>query len=110
MPSCFGNITNPLLEIHRILDQASESSIEVNDLHNILHQPLDISFTEKGTTPKIKENRNKSAIAVNKLSFSYHGSDNVPILSKINLTIKKGESIGIAGASAVERRPLFISS
>jgi ATP-binding cassette subfamily B protein len=52
----FTNITNPLLEIHRILDEASESSIEVNDLYNLLHQPLDISFTEQGAPSKKKEN------------------------------------------------------
>jgi len=48
----FTNITNPLLEIHRILDEASENSIQVNDLFNILHQPLDISFTEQDTASK----------------------------------------------------------
>jgi len=95
----FGNITDPLLEIHRILDQASESSIEVNDLHDILHQPLDISFTEQDTTSKVQENNNETALSVKKLSFSYHGSDEVTILNKINLTIRRGESIGIAGAS-----------
>jgi ATP-binding cassette subfamily B protein len=95
----FGNITDPLLEIHRILDQASESSIEVNDLHNILHQPLDISFTEQDMTSKVQANNNEAALSVKKLSFSYHGSEDVTILNKINLTIKRGESIGIAGAS-----------
>ena len=95
----FGNITDPLLEIHRKLDQASESSIEVNDLYNILHQPLDISFTEQEPASKIKENGNESAVSVRKLSFAYHGTDDVTILNKINLMIKKGESIGIAGAS-----------
>jgi ABC-type multidrug transport system fused ATPase/permease subunit len=49
----FTNITNPLLEIHRILDESSENSIQVNDLYNILHQPLDVSFTEQDATLKI---------------------------------------------------------
>lgn len=95
----FTNITNPLREIHRILDQASENSIQVNDLYNILHQPLDISFTEQDSTAKIKENRNESAISVNNLSFAYHGSDDITTLDNISLMIRRGESIGIAGAS-----------
>ena len=95
----FTNITGPLLEIHRILDEASENSIQVNDLYNILHQPLDLSFTEQDTTSKIKENRNEPAVSVHNLSFAYQGSDDVITLDGINLTIKNGESIGIAGAS-----------
>ena len=95
----FTNITNPLLEIHRILDEASENSIQVNDLYNILHQPLDISFTEQDAALKIEENDNKPAVSVHNLSFAYHGSEDVTTLDDINLMIKKGESIGIAGAS-----------
>jgi ATP-binding cassette subfamily B protein len=95
----FTNITGPLLEIHRILDQASENSIQVNDLFNILHQPLDISFTEQDANSKIEENKNEPAVSVHNLSFAYHGSEDVTILNGINLTIKEGESIGIAGAS-----------
>ena len=95
----FTNITNPLREIHRILDQASENSIQVNDLYNILHQPLDISFTEQDTPLERKESDNGSALSVNNLSFAYLGNENITTLDDINLTIKKGESIGIAGAS-----------
>jgi ATP-binding cassette subfamily B protein len=95
----FTNITGPLLEIHRILDQASENSIQVNDLYNILHQPLDSSFTEQDAAAKIKETGHELAIAAKGLSFAYPGSETVITLDNINLTIKKGESIGIAGAS-----------
>jgi len=95
----FANITNPLREIHRILDQGSENSIQVNDLYNILHQPLDLSFTEQAGSSTNKENSNESALSVNNLSFAYRGSEDITTLDNINLTIKKGESIGIAGAS-----------
>jgi ATP-binding cassette, subfamily B, bacterial len=95
----FTNITNPLLEIHRILDEASENSIQVNDLYNILHQPMDVSFIGQEVTSKIKGNSNEPAVSVHNLCFAYPGSDDVTILDDINLTIKKGESIGIAGAS-----------
>lgn len=94
----FTNITNPLREIHRILDQASQNSIEVNDLYNILHQPLDISFTEQDSASKINEDSDEPAVSVNNLSFAYPGGKNVT-LDDMNLKVKKGESIGVAGAS-----------
>ena len=40
------SITSPLREIHRIMDQAHEGSILVNDLHELLEQPLDESFND----------------------------------------------------------------
>src|SRR5258708_33342146 len=40
----FLSITSPLREVHRILDQAHENSIRVNDLYDLLHEPLDESY------------------------------------------------------------------
>jgi ATP-binding cassette subfamily B protein len=95
----FTNITGPLLEIHRILDEASENSIQVNDLYNILHQPLDVSFTEFEVVSKVSENKVEPAVSVSGLSFAYPGNEDVTVLDSISLTINAGESIGIAGAS-----------
>lgn len=95
----FLSITNPLREIHKILDQAHESSIQVNDLYNLLHQPLDVSFTNKEAKSNIKEDIKEPIVLVKNLSFSYNGNDKVGILDNVNVKIKKGESIGIAGAS-----------
>lgn len=95
----FTNITGPLLEIHRILDEASENSIQVNELYNILHQPLDVSFTEFEVVSKVSENKVEPAVSVSGLSFAYPGNEDVTVLDSISLTINAGESIGIAGAS-----------
>lgn len=95
----FLSITNPLREIHKILDQAHESSIQVNDLYDLLHQPLDISFTEKGSTSDTKSLKAEPAISVKHLSFSYNGADKIDILDNVSVNIHEGESIGIAGAS-----------
>mgnify|MGYP001613263954 CR=1 FL=1 len=40
----FMSVIVPLREIHRILDEAHESSIKVQDLHELMTQPLDESF------------------------------------------------------------------
>jgi ATP-binding cassette subfamily B protein len=95
----FTNITTPLREIHSELDEASEYSIQVNDLYNILHQPLDASFGGQQPTAKIETNAGVPAVSVNHLSFAYPGTDPVTTLDGISLTIKEGESVGVAGAS-----------
>lgn len=95
----FLSITNPLREIHKILDQAHESSIQVNDLYNLLHQPLDVSFNEKGAGKDNQQTKKESVIVVKNLSFSYKDKDKAGVLDNINISIKKGESIGIVGAS-----------
>jgi len=92
----FLSITGPLREIHRVLDEAHESSIKVNDLHNLLNQPLDISFK---TTNKKESSIDKDLILnVKNLSFFYPEKKS-EVLKNLNLKIHKGENIGIAGAS-----------
>lgn len=98
----FLSITGPLREIHRILDEAHESSIRVNDLYDLLNQPRDISFQANGKKETTSNNAN--AIEVSKLSFKYGDS---PVLQDINFVIKNGEKIGIAGASGCGKSTLI---
>ena len=98
----FLSITGPLREIHRILDEAHESSIRVNDLYELLEQPRDISFQAQ-TQEKIFSNSG-SAVEVHDVSFAY---GNVPVLHDINFNIKKGEKIGIVGASGCGKSTLI---
>lgn len=97
----FLSITGPLREIHRILDEAHESSIRVNDLYDLLNQPQDISF--QAHTEKVTTSNNANAIEISKLSFKYGNS---PVLQNINFVIKNGEKIGIAGASGCGKSTL----
>lgn len=92
----FQSIVGPLREIHRILDQAHESSIAVNDLYELLSQPLDQSFKILGVTPT--KSLAEMALEITNLSFTFSKRQTAPLHS-INLKIKKGDRIGIAGAS-----------
>lgn len=95
----FLSITGPLREIHRILDQAHESSILVNDLYGLLNEPLDKSFTPI-TEDKVKDSslQLNTAILIKNLSFSFPDRSFAD-LNNINLKINYGEKLGIAGAS-----------
>jgi ABC-type transport system involved in cytochrome bd biosynthesis fused ATPase/permease subunit len=79
----------PFREIHRILDEASESIIKVNDLINIHNEKTCESFN-------IKDNYNsekniKNILKIKDLNFSIN--DNKKILKNINIEINKNEKI-----------------
>lgn len=100
----FISITSPLREIHRILDQAHEGSILVNDLYDLLNQPQDISFRLQQNKRILKQ---EDIVSIKNLSFSYKNKPNQKILSTINLSIRKGEKLGIAGASGCGKTTLI---
>ena len=91
----FTSIINPLRTIHRILDEAHESSIKVSDLNELLSQSLDKSFK---VSAKYNGSNSQLALSIKNLSYSYPEKSKTT-LKNINLKINKGEKIGIAGAS-----------
>lgn len=99
----FVSITAPLREIHRILDQAHESSIQVNDLYNLLQQPLDKSYISHDHKKKLEDD---NAIEVKNLSFAFGAKEK--LLKNIDLKIKTGESIGIVGSSGCGKTTLIL--
>lgn len=102
----FLSITGPLREIHRILDEAHESSIRVNDLYHLLGEPIDESFKAAAENDKHSYSVKNNAIQISKLTFSYPGKD-IKILDNISLNVKSGEKIGIAGASGCGKTTLI---
>lgn len=98
----FLSITGPLREIHRILDEAHENSIRVNDLYELLDEPIDESF--KTISKKIIPYSN--IIEIKNLSFRYPNKNN-KVIDNISFTIKSGEKIGIAGASGCGKSTLI---
>lgn len=100
----FMSIVTPLGTIHRILDEAHESSIKVKDLNDLLVQPLDKSFIN----PSENKTRTNSqfAIELKNLSFAYPQKNEIT-LQNINLTIARGEKIGIAGPSGCGKSTLI---
>lgn len=103
----FLSITGPLREIHRILDEAHESLIRVNDLYQLLDQPRDVSFHGSKSDVDQSNFGSQGIIRFKDLSFSYPDKADQPILKDISLSIKTGEKLGIAGASGCGKSTLI---
>jgi ATP-binding cassette, subfamily B, bacterial len=96
----FLNVMAPLSEIHRILDEGHEASLRVGDLLEMLHHPVDNSF-------KVPERREPKlipgapVIVAENLTARYRTLDDKLQrgLEGLNLSIRYGETIGVAGRS-----------
>lgn len=102
----FLSITGPLREIHRILDQAHESSILVNDLYGLLNEPIDESFHNQSQESKKLTEAGDIILSVKNLSFSY-SNRSINALNNISLKVDFGEKIGITGASGCGKSTLI---
>ncbi len=90
---CFRELTTPLRELHRILDEVSESTVLADEYFKIIDIDKDFSYNvKKGSVVK-----NNSLIHVSNLDFYYNKGSRV--IDKLNLDISSGEFIGIAGGS-----------
>lgn len=96
----FLNIMRPLKDVHRILDETYDSSIQVSILLHMLEQPLDKSYGVvtmraprlDGTLPLLD---------CQNLVVEYATPEGQPrrILDGLTLQIHQGQTIGIAGRS-----------
>jgi ATP-binding cassette subfamily B protein len=96
----FLNVMTPLTEIHRVLDEGHEASLRVGDLLEMLAQPLDRSFeAHHKSEPYLA--CGEPVVDVADLVVEYvapHGKL-VRALDGLSLTIRHGETIGVAGRS-----------
>jgi ATP-binding cassette, subfamily B, bacterial len=99
-PILFLNIMTPLAEVHRVLDEGHEASLRVGDLLNMLSEPVDPSFlTVTQREPRLEQG--KPVIRVENLQLDYRTPQGktVRALDGVTMTIRHGETIGIAGHS-----------
>jgi ATP-binding cassette subfamily B protein len=96
----FLNVMTPLSEVHRIIDEGHEASLRVGDLLEILNAPDDPSFaTPAKRQPDLAAGG--PLIAVDNLRVDYVTVDGSVrrALDGLQLAIRRGERIGIAGRS-----------
>jgi ATP-binding cassette subfamily B protein len=96
----FLNVMAPLNEVHRVLDEGHECSLQVGDLLAMLAEPIDHSFSlVRVEEPRLAEEA--PVLAVKDLHVHYTTADGSVrhALKGVSLTICHGETIGIAGRS-----------
>ena len=96
----FLNIMRPLREVHRILDEAYESSLQVSVLLGMLREPVDQSFSVV-TLRQPKLDGTVPLIECQNLAVEYTAPDGAKkrALDDVSLTIRHGQTIGVAGRS-----------
>jgi ATP-binding cassette, subfamily B, bacterial len=96
----FLNVMRPLREVHRILDDAYESSLQVDVLLQMLGQPVDRSFGTV-TVRRPDMHGDAPAIVISDLHVHYRAADGYVrhALRGVSTTIRRGETIGAAGPS-----------
>ena len=96
----FINVMRPLKDVHRILDETYDSSIQVSMLLQMLNQPLDQSYGVV-TLRAPRLDGSIPLLECQDLVVSYTTPDGASrrILDGLNLEIRQGQTIGIAGRS-----------
>jgi ATP-binding cassette subfamily B protein len=96
----FINVMRPLKDVHRILDETYDSSIQVSILLQMLNQPLDQSYGVV-TLRAPKLDGRIPLLECQHLVVNYATADGTGrrILDGLNLEIRQGQTIGIAGRS-----------
>ncbi|MDH4319112.1 MAG: ABC transporter ATP-binding protein/permease, partial [Desulfobulbaceae bacterium] len=110
----FMSAVTPLREIHRILDEAHESSLRVHDLHELCAQSIDPSYSVKPAKVvkmvRKDDKKNIPAVRISNLSYAYGNAQlgkKVAVLEGINLEVGRGEVLGVAGPSGCGKSTLL---
>ena len=101
---CFSQLIKPLEELHRILDELSESLILAEDFFKMADIPHDFSYDAISGVPS-QENSGPDMIDIRNLNFSYNNEKN--IIKNLDLSIEKGSFWGIAGPSGCGKSSLI---
>ena len=102
---CFTQLTGPLRELHRILDEFSECVVLADDYFRMVELPLDFSYQVPLATSDARPASND--VQVCGVCFRYPEKPDRLILQDIDLTIPAGRFIGIAGPSGCGKSSLI---
>lgn len=101
---CFTQLTGPLRELHRILDEFSECTVLAVDYFRILDLPRDFSYRpDTALHTPVSSNE----VRLDGVRFAYPEKPDVEILDGLDLVIPAGEFIGIAGPSGCGKSTLI---
>lgn len=114
----FNNITQPLRDLHRMLDETAESGQQARDLAIALDSPIDESYklgdsvadtSAPGVGATAAIDGQSPAVEIKNLSYSYLGGDDHlhPVLKNLSLTVPTGSRVGLAGPSGCGKSTLL---
>ena len=99
----YAGVTQPLGDLHRIIDEASESGQQTADLFDLLDEPEDVSYATPSRTSTERQRsvpRSGPAIDMRGVHFDFiSAEDVVPVLDAFELQVLAGERIGMVGPS-----------
>ncbi len=114
---CFNQLIKPLEELHRILDELSESMVLAEDFFQMTEIPNDFSYQplpageeeETGRAESLDRGESKwketvPAVEIRDLTLRYDRQEEV--LDGLNLTVEPGMFLGIAGPSGCGKSSL----
>ena len=103
---CFAQLIKPLEELHRILDELSECMVLAEDFFRMVGLPVDFSYLPAAAEKDGPAHReDNTVIEIRNLRFSYE--DDKTVLDGINLNIRRGMFLGIAGPSGCDKSSLI---
>lgn len=96
----FGNVLMPLRDVHRILDEAHESTLKVGDLLAMLAEPADASFTvDSPREPMLVPGKPVIEAIDLRLEYTTHDGHARVGMQGVSVNIHHGETVGVAGPS-----------
>jgi len=99
-PMLFLQVMAPLNEVHRIIDEGHECSLKVADLVKLLGEPVDRSFRPVEVREPVIDGSVPLFVAEGlRVDYRTGNGQLKRALDGVNLTIRAGETIGVAGRS-----------
>ncbi|QWC00462.1 ABC transporter ATP-binding protein/permease [Mycoplasmatota bacterium] len=89
----FGSLIWPMMAIGRLINMRAQAKASLDRISEFLDEPIEIR-DDREALEDVKEINGK--ITFNNLSFAYPETDEL-VLKNINLTIEKGQTVGIIG-------------
>lgn len=103
----FLGVTAPLRELHRIVDEGSESAQQADDLLDLLAQPEDQVFAGwSESKPASGPRPGHPKLTIRGVRFAYPGATS-RVLDGLTLDVAAGESVGLVGSTGCGKSTLL---